>query len=251
MRRPLFLIGIGMSLVAFLLVVVLGSTISNRATAGTTQVTVLVAARNIAQREVIGAADLTTERLPTTAVPPGALYHVTDATGQVAQVQLLSGQPLTSNVIARPGSGASGYLPIPQGWVAVTLPAGEQQAVGGYVAAGDVIDIQATVPGSLFNATATTQLTKTVFPGIHVIEIGPSKAGQTQTVATSLTALFTTCDAPYMTWLLTAGTLRYTLRSWHDYGTAPTGPDPSCATGIAPVPIGPVEVDKKFGFTKA
>ncbi len=37
-RRPLFVIGIGMSLVAFLLVVVLGSAIAGRATTGLTQV---------------------------------------------------------------------------------------------------------------------------------------------------------------------------------------------------------------------
>src|SRR5579859_4058832 len=173
-RRPLFLIGIGMSLLAFLLVVILGSSLANRGTAATAQETVVVAAHNIGQRQVIGAADLTTTRLPTTAVPPGALLHASDATGQIAQVQVLSGQPVTSNLVAKSGGGAPGYLPIPQGWVAVALPANEQQAVGGYIASGDVIDIQATVSGSAFNASAANaaQLTRTVFPGIRVIEVG-------------------------------------------------------------------------------
>jgi Flp pilus assembly protein CpaB len=255
MRRPLFLIGIGMSLVAFLLVVVLGSSLAGRATAATAQVTVVVAARDIAPRHVIGAADLATTRLPETAMPPGAVLNASDATGRVAQVQVLSGQPVTSNLIAKPDAGAPGYLPIPKGWVAFTLPASELQAVGGYIAAGDVIDVQATVGETAFAPSAANprQLTRIVFQGVRIIEVGPAaaKVGQAQTVATSLTALLTPCDAPYMTWLLTAGTLRYTLRSSNDYAPAPTGPDPSCPAGSAPVPIGPAEVDRKFGFTKA
>lgn len=255
MRRPLFLIGIGMSLVAFLLVVILGSSLANRATAGTAQTTVVVAAHDIAQRHVIVPADLTTVQLPATAVPPRALLHASEATGQVAQVQVVSGQPVTGNLIAKPGVAAPGFLPIPQGWVAYTLPAGELQAVGGYVAAGDVIDIQATITETAFNPTAANarQLTRAVYLGVRIIEVGPAgaKVGQAQAVATSLTALVTPCDAPYLTWMLTAGTLRYTLRSSNDYGTAPTGPDPSCPAGTAPVAVGPAEVDKKFGFTKA
>lgn len=255
MRRPLFLIGIGMALVAFLLVVILGSSIASRATAGTAQVAVVVAAHNIAQRQVIAVGDLATAHLPATAVPPGALLHASDAKGQVAQVQMLAGQPVTSNLIAKPGTAAPGFLPIPQGWQAYTLPASELQAVGGYIAAGDVIDIEATVSESVFNTAAANprQLTRIIYPGVRIIEVGPAaaKVGQGQAVATSLTALVTPCDAPYLTWLLTAGTLRYTLRSWNDYGPAPAGPDPSCPVGSAPTPVGPAEVDRKFGFTKA
>ena len=255
MRRPLFLIGIGMAIVAFLLVVVLGSAVASRATAGTTQVSVVVASHDIAQRQVIGAADLATARLPATAVPPGAVFHAGDLTGRVAQVQVLSGQPVTTNLVAKAGAGAPAYLPIPAGWVAYTLPASELQAVGGYIAAGDVIDIQATVTETAFTPSAANprQLTRTVYPGVRVIEVGSAaaKVGQAQAVATSLTALVTPCDAPYLTWLITAGTLRYTLRSWKDYGPAPEGPDPSCPVGSTPGPVGPAEVNGKFGFTKA
>jgi Flp pilus assembly protein CpaB len=255
MRRPLFLIGIAMSLLAFLLVVVLGSSLASRATAGTAQTVVVVAAQEIGQRHVIGAADLTTARIPATAVPPGAILHASEAAGRVAQVQILAGQPITSNLVAASGSGAPGYLPIPQGWLAFTLPASEQQAVGGYIAAGDVIDIQATLSETAFNPSVANprQLTKTVYEGVRIIEVGAagSKPSQALSVATSLTALVTPCDAPYLTWLLSGGTLRYALRSSTDYGPVPTGPSASCPLGTAPAPVGPAEVDKKFGFTKA
>src|SRR2546429_7279587 len=113
MRRPMFLIGIAMSLVAFLLVVVLGSSLANRATAGTAQISVVVAAHDIAQRHVIGAGDLAITRLPATAVPPGALLSASEATGQVAQINVLTGQPVTGNLIAKPGTAAPRFLPIP------------------------------------------------------------------------------------------------------------------------------------------
>jgi Flp pilus assembly protein CpaB len=253
-RRPLFLIGIAMSLLAFLLVVVLGSVIAGRATVGTVQVSVVVAARDIHLREVIGAADLAAARLPVAALPPGAVLHASDAVGKVAQVDVLKGQPITTNLVAARGAGAPGYLPIPQGWVAATIPASEQQAVGGYVSTGDVIDVQASLSETAFtpNVLNPRQLTRTVFPGVRVIEVGPAgtRSGQALAVVSSLTVLLTPCDAPYLAWLLTSATVRYTLLSSTDYGPAPTGPSPSCPPGTTPARVGPAEVDKKFGFTK-
>ena len=243
-----------MSLLAFLLVVILGSAIAGRATTGLVQVSVVVAAQDIHQRHVIGAADLATTRLASAAVPPGALLRPAEAVGQVAQVEVLKGQPITSNLVATGAAGAPGFLAIPQGWVAVTIPASEQQAVGGYVTAGDEIDVQATLNETAFSPTVQNprQLTRTVFPAVRVIEVGPagSKSGQALAVASSLTVLLTPCDAPYLTWLLTSGSVRYTLLSSTDYVPAPTGPSPSCDPTTAATRVGPAEVDKKFGFTK-
>ncbi len=250
-RRPLFVIGIGMSMLAFLLVVILGSAIAGRATTGVTQVSVVVAAQDIHQRHVIGAADLAATRLASAAVPPGALLRSAEALGKVAQVDVLKGQPITSNLVA---PGAPGFLPIPQGWVAATIPASEQQAVGGYVTAGDEIDIQATLTETAFSPTVLNprQLTRTVFPAVRVIEVGPagSKSSQALAVASSLTVLVTPCDAPYLTWLLTSGSVRYTLLSSANYVPPATGPSPSCDPATAAIRVGPAEVDKKFGFTK-
>src|SRR6266540_3148789 len=140
-RRPLFLIGIAMSVVAFLLVLILGSVIAGRASAATAQTSILVAARDIRERQVVTGADLTAASLPVTGVPPQALVKTADAVGKVAQANVVQGQPVTANLVATEGSGDPAFLPIPAGWVAVAIPTSEQQGVGGYVAAGDVIDI--------------------------------------------------------------------------------------------------------------
>jgi Flp pilus assembly protein CpaB len=254
-RRPLFLIGIAMAVVAFLLVLILGSVIASRATAGTVQVTVLVAARDIPHRTVIGVADLTTAALPATGVPPQALAQSAQALGKVAQVTVLKGQPITSNLVAAEGAGDPGFLPIPAGWVAATIPASEQQAVGGYVAQGDVIDVAATVNEAALNAAVANprQLTKTAYTGLHVIRVGPSTGGKTgavQGLTSSLTVLVTPCEAPYLTWLVANGVVKYDLRASADYGKVPTGPDPSCPSGTQVAKVGPAEIDRKFGFTR-
>jgi pilus assembly protein CpaB len=255
-RKPLFLIGIAMSVVAFLLVIILGSVVAGRATVSTAQVSVVVAAQDIHHRTVVGAADLTAVTLPVNAVPPEALFQRSLAIGKIAQVDVLKGQPITSNLVAAEGAGEPSLLPIPAGWVAATIPASEQQAVAGYVSPGDVIDLAATVGENVLNPAAANprQLTRTVFPGLRVLRVGAAgssgKSGQQQGIATSLTVLVTQCDAPYMDWLINNSTVRYTLRSSADYGKAPTAADPSCPAGSPTVRVGPAEVDKKFGLTK-
>ncbi len=258
-RRPLFLVGIAMSVLAFILVLVLGSIVAGRAAAGSAPVGVVVAARDIHKRHVITAADLAISRLPANAVPPAAFAQTEQAVGKISQVDVPQGQAVTSNLVTSATSADPAYLPIPSGWVATTIPASEQQAVGGYITAGDVIEIEATATESLFNPSVATprQLTRTVFRGIHVIRVGPATSSggsvngqQGQGVASSLTVLMTPCDAQYLTWLVTNVTVRYTLRSDRDYGKAPTGPDGSCPLGSALGRVGPAEVDSRFGFTK-
>jgi pilus assembly protein CpaB len=255
-RRPLFLIGIAMSVVAFLLVIVLGSVVAGRATVSTAQVSVVVAAQDIHHRAVVGAGDLTAVSLPVTAAPPAVLFDRSQAVGKIAQVDVLKGQPITTNLIAAEGAGVPGLLPIPTGWVGTTIPAGELQAVGGYVSPGDVIDLTTSVAESVLAPAAANprQLTRTVFTGLHVLRVGAagatSKSGQQQGVATSLTVLVTQCDAPYLAWLINNSSVRYTLRSSADYGPVPTAADPACPAGSATIRVGPAEVDKKFGLTK-
>jgi Flp pilus assembly protein CpaB len=241
-RKTLFWIGIGMSVLAFLLVIVLGTVVAGRATLGTAKVGVVVATRDINRRAVISAADLTT--------------------GKVAQVTVLKGQPLTTNLVAAEGTGDPAYLPIPQGWVAYTIAAGELRGVGGYVAPGDVIDIEATVIEDASTGISLppthSPVTKLIFQAVHVIRVGPgsetSRNGQALGVATTITVLMTTCDAPYLTWLEGRASLTYTLRSAKDYGSAPAGPTASCPLNAAPAPAPPrvdwTATDKKFGFTK-
>src|SRR5437879_8878572 len=104
-RRTLFWLGIGMSVVAFLLVLILGTVVAGRSAVGVTKVTVVVAAQNIGNRTQISQADLTTTALPQSAVPPSAVLAYSAAVGKVAQIDILKGQPLTTNLMAAQGTG--------------------------------------------------------------------------------------------------------------------------------------------------
>jgi pilus assembly protein CpaB len=254
MRRPLFLVGIGTSVLAFILVLVLGNSLSNRVVTVTAETTIVVAAHDIGRRMVIGPADLTTTRVPLAAAPPAAMEQSSQAVGRVAQVNVLKGQPITTNLVSSAGSGEPAYLPIPAGWDAITIPAGELQAVGGFISPGDQLDMVVTIGEAVINPAAALprSLTRTTLRNIRVIRVGPAPnlGLQTQAVTTSLTVLVTPCDATYLTWLQANAIVRYTLVSPIDYAPAPTGPDPSCPAGTVPVRVGPAEVDKRFSFVK-
>ncbi|TMG27531.1 MAG: hypothetical protein E6H95_08090 [Chloroflexi bacterium] len=101
-------------------------------TAGTK---VVVAAHDIKARTVIQASDLTLTNL--TQPPPQAFATVKDVAGKGSRVDIPAGMPVTANLVAPSGDLLSNsdvaYLPIPKGWVAVTVPTSEQVGVGGYV----------------------------------------------------------------------------------------------------------------------
>ena len=258
LRTPLFLLGVGMALLAFILMFAFGILFANRTGPGG-QVVVVIAAEDIQAREAIDPSLITVERISTSALPPHAFVSLADLTGYSALVTIYKGQAITANIVAsnpdQIASGTSTYLPIPQGYVALTLPTGELQGVAGYVAPGDYINIIATANSDLFGSKPSRVLTRTVFSGIRVIRVGtPSagpKEGQAFGVSGSLTVVLSECDAQYLQWLLTNVTLKYLLLSYKDYATnSLSSPDPSCPATVLPPVIGPAAVDARWGFTK-
>ena len=258
LRTPLFLLGVGMALLAFILMFAFGILFANRTQPGA-QVLVVVANQDILAREAIDPTMVSLARMPSSTLPPHAFVRLADVTGYSALVTIYKGQAVTANVVAsnpdQIASGTSTYLPIPQGYVAVTLPTGELQGVGGYVAPGDYLNIIATANSDLFLSKPSRVVTRTVFSGIRVIRVGtPSagpKEGQAFGVSGSLTVVVSECDAQYLQWLLTNVTLKYLLLSYKDYATnSLSSPDPSCLPTTLPPVIGPSAVDARWGFTK-
>lgn len=258
LRTPLFLLGVGMALLAFILMFSFGILFANRTQSGA-QVPVVIATEDIQAREAITPGMLTVARMPASALPPHAFVQVADVQSESALVTIYKGQAVTANLVAsnpdQIASGTSTYLPIPQGYVAFTLPTGELQGVGGYVAPGDYINIIATANSDLFHSQPSRQTTRTVYAGVRVIRVGtPSaapKEGQSFGVSTSLTVVVSECNAQYLQWLLTNVTLKYLLLSYKDYLTGSlSSPDTSCLPTALPPVIGPTAVDARWGFTK-
>lgn len=249
-RRPLLLVGIGMAVVAFLLVLALGAMLSpSGGRARVPDVTVVVAAGAIPAGTVLTGADLTTAQVAKTALPADATAHTASLVGQMTQVAIPKAQPVTTNLVAAPG-----YVSIPSGWVGETIPADELEAVAGYAKKGDAIDIIATITPSSSSAqtpnspSSSSAQTRTVFTDVRVVEVD-ARGATAQGAPTSLTVLLTPCDAVYLSWLINdKASFNYTLVSGTDYGAPPTGPSSSCPIGTNPAPVGQSQVFSRYGF---
>jgi pilus assembly protein CpaB len=238
---PLVIVGAVVVIASFAAVVLVGQfSIPSSTGAATGTKAVLVAARDVAPRTIIAAADVAVARYVAADVPPGGLSVPAGAIGLVAQTSLRKGQPILSNQIGKDaGAGtASAFLPLAPGFVALTVPSAEIQGVAGYVQAGDFIDIEAVVTPK----GAQSANVRTIYSSVRVIRVGPASAAagggsavtQSGGLASSLTLAVTQCQAEYLNWFLVNAALKYTLLAYQDYQSVPTAADGACAkTGAA------------------
>jgi Flp pilus assembly protein CpaB len=281
----LFIVGgAALAAVAFLFVIFLGSRGGVGGSAGGTT-KVVVAARDIPFRTPLTKDDLKLADFPSSFATGDNYTSIDDvvgkqasnatgvaasnATGAVAEIPIKQGQPLTRNMLALSVDAVQlqpAYLPIPKGFVALTIPTGEQIGVAGFIQAGDYINILAAIQVSLFQANSQQgpprAVTKTVFTNVHVLKVGPATgqvvtggtstttSGSTGGVSSSLTVVLTQCDAEYLRWLQNNAQLSYTLGSYQDYKPQDTKPDPNCADATAAHGVGPQAIDKRWGFTQ-
>jgi Flp pilus assembly protein CpaB len=234
--------------------------------------TVVVAAQSIPIRHQLTDADLMTTKI--SGGLPNTYSKTGDAKGLISEVQITKGALITSDMLARdagliPAGAAPAYLPLASGYVAMTIPTGEQQGVAGHITVGDYITVIASASITILSpAGAQTGspkvISKTVFTNVHVIGLGPAAAnvqpaagggggtstGATSGVTSSLTIELTQCDAEYFTWFLGNTTVRYTLESFNDYlKQPPSAPDPTCPTVLSAQGVSQKEVEARYHFT--
>lgn len=258
--RIFIIIGLVLALVGFGLAVLLGSLHGTGGGGGGSCPCDLVvyANKDIALRTQIATIDqVKVKSIPDTYKPAGAVVidpsnSNKDTAGQntaalkavtsfIAEVNIAADQPLLTSMLAKPGDTISGaqaaFLPIPSGYVAITLPTSELIGVGGYAQAGDYISILASY------GSGKTGATQTVFTQLHILRVGQANLSVTaasnnsnnsnsQAAATgpasSITVLVNPCQSELINWFQNNMTLRYELESYHDYAPAATGPDPKC-----------------------
>jgi len=213
---------------------------------------VVVARNGLTARTKIQAGDLTLKVI--NPAPPESFTDINAVAGKGARVDIPAGAPVTANLIASSSDLLSStditYLPIPSGYVAVTIPTSEQLGVGGYVQVGDRIAILAGINTSAFGANPGQIAVRTVFKDLYVIRVGPAtNEASGPSVTSSLTVMVTACDAEYIDWLLTNAELKYELQSFHDYGTTPSAPDSQCPSLTAASGVGPKQVDARWHFS--
>ena len=123
---------------------VLGYTQSVRGEAerryGGDQVEVCVAKRDIAAGEMVDSGAVETRLWVADLLPPEAVRQTSEVVGSKASSTVLSGEVLS----ARRFGAASAAIDVPDGKVAISVPAKDVQAVGGAVSAGSSVDVYAT-----------------------------------------------------------------------------------------------------------
>ena len=248
-RTPLFIFGVALALVAFLVMFAFGIVFVGR-TQPVGSIPVVVAKASIDARTPITADMLTLSAVPPSAVAPNTYLHVGDVKGYAA-VAIYKGEPISSNLVTATEApiGQMPFLPIPKGYIAFAIPTSELQGAGGYVMQGDYIDVIATVNTGAFSQVRPRSVSRTVFSNLYVIRVGPQSAlqaqGQSQGVTSSLTVLMSLCDANYMQWLLVNAAIKYTLVSHADYPATNAPAADTCAVQD----VGPTAVDARWQFS--
>ena len=174
----------------------------------------VVAAKDLSPRVPIDSASLAIKTVPTTTYQQLFFTKIADVAGTVPLVTIANGQPITANLVAKPSQALgsqSEFLPIPSGFVAITIPTSEQQGVANNIQPYDYIGIIATV------ASTSKIATLTVFANVYVIRVGTPVVSGGTTSASSLTIVVTACQAEYITWFLNNASLKYELESYKDY----------------------------------
>ena len=229
--RPFTILGIVLALLVITAFVLVALNAQN--SAASPSINVVVATRDLQPRVAIDPAALEVKSIPVPGTYPKVYFtRLEDVQGLVPLVAISTGQAITSNDVAKPSAALgsqSAFLPIPSGYVAVTIPTSEQQGVADYIQPEDYISVIATV------ASAGKVASKTIFTNLHVIRVGtPSATGATASNATSLTVVVTECQAEVITWFLDYAALKYVLESYHDYlQPGVQNPDPACPTVTA------------------
>jgi Flp pilus assembly protein CpaB len=224
-RRPFTLLGIVLALLVIAAFVLVALNSGQGSTSPTRNV--VVATKDLQPRLPIDAASLSVVALPVPSDYPQVYFSlIADVQGMVPLIPIPSGKAITSNEVAKPSQAfgpQSAYLPIPAGYVALTIPTSEQQGVAGYIQPDDYISVIALV------ATSGKVADKTIFTNVHVIRVGMQADATTSSPnANSMTVVVSQCQAEVMTWFLTYASLKYTLESYHDYQPGAQSADPAC-----------------------
>ncbi len=226
--RPFTILGILLALLVIGAFVLVALNAGN--SAGSPTMNVVVATKDLQPRVAIDAGSLELRSIPVPNLYPKVYFtRIQDVEGLIPLVAVSTGQAVTSNDVTKSNAALgsqSAYLPIPSGYVAITIPTSEQQGVANYIQPEDYISVIATV------STAGKVATKTIFTNVHVIRVGmAASAGSGAPTASSLTVVVTECQAEVITWFLDYAALKYVLESFKDYLQSGTvAPDPKCPT---------------------
>jgi len=130
--------------------------VSNSEAGPAVTTSVVVVARPLQAGTLLTESDLTTQQLPTAALPAGALTRISDASGQVTTIDLDIGEMVLSHHLTQPDiTGANLGFTLSEGQVAVTLAADDLLSQAQLIQPGSRVDILYSLEiETLANSTA-------------------------------------------------------------------------------------------------
>lgn len=162
-RSPILLLGLSAALIV-LAVALIWLNLSARDTATTqtstrpaagealeaeTAVSVLVAARDISRGQTVSTGDLALRRMAGPA-PSGSFSDGSPAVGRVATDNIRTSQIVFQHSLSAEPSAAGIAALVPEGQRAFAIRVAEEDIVGGFLQAGDHVDVFATFPGAVY-----------------------------------------------------------------------------------------------------
>ena len=203
-------------------------------------IAVVVAAREIPRGQRIFPDMVRKSSIRATDRPPYTFSNPSEVWFHWAAAPIHQDEIITNDLLA--AASCSWSCPPATDIVALTLPIDVHSSAGS-IAAGDYVDVIATVNTTVFSPANPRIVQRTIFTRIAVIRANPlttDNAGPP-----SMTVAVSACDAAYIDWLLINASLRYTVGS-PNYSTEIASAGGPCAG-----PIGPAEVDARWGFSTA
>ena len=161
-RNPILLLGVGLALIAVAIVLIwLNLSARDTAPVAATEqrngtglnaedaVTIVVAGRNIPRGQAVSSGDLVLRRMAAPA-PAGSFSEVAPAIGRVATTDIRASQILFQDSLSADPAGAGIAALVPEGQRAFAIRVAEEDIVGGFLQAGDRVDVFVTLPGSVY-----------------------------------------------------------------------------------------------------
>jgi hypothetical protein len=205
----------------------------------TRNISVVVAAQEIPLGQRIFPDMVRTSVIRATDLPLHAFSKPSDVWLSRAAVPIKQNEIITNDLLA---VACQGYCPLPSDIVALTLPI-DVLGPARFIVAGDYVNVIATVNTAVFSPKHPRWVSQTVFTSVVVTRIAPPRTNRvgpdSMTIAASL------CDAQYIYWFAVNASLRYTVAS-ADYSAELASAESRCAG-----PIGPAQVDARWGFSTA
>jgi len=159
-----------------------------RAEAGAVLVPVLVVSEEIPAGTPVDdlAGSVATEQVPQRLVATGALDDLTAVAGLSTTVDLLPGEQVVTGRFADPTVQAAGETTVPEGLQEVSLTLELQRAVGGDLAAGDLVGVYVSSGGLDVSTPAVTDLAVDQALVTQVSGTGTDLSGSGTTVTVTL-----------------------------------------------------------------